>query len=297
MATQTRTRLELPSRDEAGTRLAALDYGARYRVKTATHRREVLEEPVLAAAVVASARRERHRLRWLAAAIGVAAVVGMIAAVVAGTLTWWQALLVVLLLAAAMGIRIAVTAILIRKSEQRHAAVLEEAGSVPPAGPSMDLDGAHIGRTRASRRVLAASSVVLAMVAAIAWVSWQDQQIAARLDQRGDVAQARVVDTQSHRKLAALLLSDRHVVTFQTRDGRAVEATVIKEEELSIEDGDIVEVRYDPRDPTVARLAGDTDGRSEHLWIGLSIAGVLMLVIGLSQWRLRRESRGPTGAP
>lgn len=297
MATQTPTRLELPSRDEAATRLAALDYGARYRVKTATHRRDVLEEPVLAAAVVAAARRERHRLRWLAAAIGVAAVVGMIAAVVAGALTWWQALLLVLLLAAAMGIRIAVTAILIRKSEQRHAEVLEEAGSVPPAGPSMDLEGAHIGRTRASRRVLAASIVVLAMVAAIAWVSWQDQQIAARLDQRGDVAQARVVDTQSHRKLAALLLSDRHVVTFQTRDGRAVEATVIKEEELSIQDGDIVEVRYDPRDPTVARLAGDTDGRTEHLWIGLSIAGLLMLVIGVSQWRLRRASRSSTSAP
>lgn len=280
--------LQLPSREEADARLDALDSGARYRVKTAARQRDVLDEPVLAAAVVAVARRERHRLRLVAVGVGAAAVVGTVAAVIAGALTWLQALIVVAVASVGVAVRVAGSVIGIRKSERRHAAVLERAGEVPPAGPSLDLEASRLGRTSATRRLVVVAAIMLALVASVCWVSWQDRLIATRLQERGEVAQARVVDTQSHRKIGALLLSDRHVVTFQTDDGQDIEATVIKEEELAIRNGDTVEVRYDPLEPTVARLAGDTDGRSEHVWIGLAIGGLLSLVVAVSQWRLRR---------
>ena len=45
----------------------------------------------------------------------------------------------------------------------------------------------------------------------------------------------------------------------------------------------------DRLEPTVARLAGDTDGRSEHVWLALGIGGLLLLIVAVSQWRLRRS--------
>ena len=278
---------EGPPAAEAKERLAALDPGARYEVRRAAQGHKTLEDPVLAAAAVACARREKHRMRLLIpfmAALGLGIVILVL---LAPDSNFWLALLVGVVCAFAFGIRFWATSAAIARGEASHVEVLRRHGRIPPPGPSGDEETARKGALSLRRVTLVGSLLAVLTLGGSAWVSWQDAELADHLEEVGVRAEATVEDERNHGSLFGLFLGDRAVVEFEAATQSVTTEIVLSD--VDVNEGEALEVIYDPSDPEVARPAADPSGRSNAIGIALGIIGSTGAIAGFALWRSYRH--------
>lgn len=129
--------------------------------------------------------------------------------------------------------------------------------------------------------------LVVATVALILAVGIErkDRQVAARLAADGAVAEGTVTDVDVRIK-GDLIFSDRVRVTFFSDDGRWWTTSVASR--IPVKEGPVA-VRYLRSDPTVARLAADTEPGKGRPAAVLGFAVVVIVVYGLVLLLLHRH--------
>jgi hypothetical protein len=280
-----------PAASEASARLAPLTSGQRHQVRRATRGHVCLDDAVLAAATVAVARRSLKHLRWTAIGTGVFAVGLVLVLVLAADMGTGVALGLGALVVVGLGVRVALEVRLYRKGEHRHVDVLARHGQVPAPGPSHDEQADEQGRSDARKRLLVAAAGLVVLVGWTAWVSYEDRQVAAGLAAEGERTAAEVVGFDFSRSFAELIVGDRYEVRYDV-EGETIETEVLQSADVDADEGDAVEVVYDPQAPATARLSADLFGRANHVFWALGIAAVVAVVaLGIQWWR-RRGSQG-----
>lgn len=277
-----------PSRDEARERLAPLDAATRHQVRRAAAGHVQLEQPLLAAAAVAVARRAMHRARWV---LAVSAVVGFAASVWAGIAT--RDLLVALLIAVgfplSIGIRYAVLVRMHRKGVKKNLAVLDHHGGDVPAPGAVDApEVRRQGSADMRKRLVVGAVAWVALVAGTGWVSWHDYHLAQRLRSHGELADAEITGFDSAYRAGELLVGDRWEVRFEA-GGRVVETEVLDPDAVRGEKGELVAVLYDPDDPQKARYGEDPSGRAENVWVAVGIGPAAAAAVAIIRWWRRRR--------
>ena len=281
-----------PGAEEATARLQALHPSLRAEVRRVVNgSRPDHDDPVLAAAVVATARRTlAHIPRFAAIGVLIALVLAAIMGVSVPPSQWCFAPVAFFGVMLVVGFQVVTTRRAARRAIDRNLQILQwHGGAVPPATP--------VDNPEFRKRILAgeaggfiALAIVLGGTTAIsAAVSYSDHRVGQVLRERGVEATAEVIRFDPGDDRSSGFAGARWDVRFAVGD-RSVRTRIVTDD-LQGEAGQSVPIVYDPARPEVARHADDLAARSDDVWVvGAVCAGVAALV-GAPAYVLRRRYR------